>query len=213
MPRWLSEGISVYEERQRNPVWGMEMKADFRRMILDENETTPVGQLSSAFLNAKDHEHTLFAYYQSSQVVSYLMETFSLERVQGILHNLAAGKRINEALQANTVALGTLEKDFDRYLKAKAEAYGQKADWDEPKPEDLNPLEPGALTAYHHKHPRNLWVIHQLIEAASEQDDWAAVLMDDVHLYNLEQQHTAFNWFVNALTPRIGSPRWWKRNN
>ncbi len=176
MPRWLSEGISVYEESQRNPIWGMAMKADFRRMILEENATTPVGQLSSAFLNAKDHEHTMFAYYQSSQVVSYLMETFGLERVQGILRDLAAGKRINEALQANTVALGTLEKDFERYLKAKAEAYGQKADWDEPKPEDLNPLEPDALTAYHQKHPRNLWVIHQLIESLRQQEDWPAVL-------------------------------------
>jgi DnaA family protein len=39
-------------------------------------------------------------------------------------------------------------------------------------------------------------------------DDWTAVLMDDVHLYDLSQQHTAFNWFVNALTPRTGSPRW-----
>jgi DnaA family protein len=29
-----------------------------------------------------------------------------------------------------------------------------------------------------------------------------------VHAYNLEQQHTAFNWFVNALTPATGSPRW-----
>lgn len=37
---------------------------------------------------------------------------------------------------------------------------------------------------------------------------WAAVLMDDVHLYNLSQQLTAFNWFVNALTPTSGSPRW-----
>jgi len=37
---------------------------------------------------------------------------------------------------------------------------------------------------------------------------WAAVLMDDVHLYDLAQQHTAFNWFVNALTPATGAPRW-----
>jgi DnaA-homolog protein len=27
---------------------------------------------------------------------------------------------------------------------------------------------------------------------------WAAVLMDDVHHYTAAQQHTAFNWFVNA---------------
>jgi DnaA family protein len=32
--------------------------------------------------------------------------------------------------------------------------------------------------------------------------------MDDVHLFNLEQQQAAFNWFVNALTPKSGQPRW-----
>ena len=32
--------------------------------------------------------------------------------------------------------------------------------------------------------------------------------MDDVHLYNSEQQYTAFNWFVNAIAPRSGLPRW-----
>jgi len=40
------------------------------------------------------------------------------------------------------------------------------------------------------------------------EEAWTAVLMDDVHLYNLEQQHTAFNWFVNALTPTSGLPCW-----
>ena len=33
---------------------------------------------------------------------------------------------------------------------------------------------------------------------------WDAVLMDEVHQYNAEQQHTAFNWFVNAVTPADG---------
>ena len=39
-------------------------------------------------------------------------------------------------------------------------------------------------------------------------ESWTAVLMDDVHLFNLEQQAMAFNWFVNALTPKTGLPRW-----
>lgn len=185
MPRWLSEGISVYEERERDPMWGMGMKSDFRRMILEENETTPIGQLSSAFIHAKDHEHTMFAYYQSSQVVSYLIETFGLARLQGILRDLAAGERINDALQANTTSLGILEKDFDRYLKVKAKAYGQKGDWERPKPEDLNPLEPAALAAYHQKQPRNLWVIHQLIEALKREEDWAGVLLFSEKLIQL----------------------------
>lgn len=29
---------------------------------------------------------------------------------------------------------------------------------------------------------------------------WCAVLLDDVHLYNSDQQHTAFNWLINAQT-------------
>ena len=39
-------------------------------------------------------------------------------------------------------------------------------------------------------------------------EDWTAVLLDDVHLYDAGQQHTAFNWFVNALTPKDGQARW-----
>ena len=52
------------------------------------------------------------------------------------------------------------------------------------------------------------WLDSHTFNPPEFRDDWAAVLMDDVHLYNTEQQHTAFNWFVNALTPRTGAPRW-----
>jgi len=52
------------------------------------------------------------------------------------------------------------------------------------------------------------WLDASLPEPPAFQEVWRVVLMDDVHLYNTEQQHTAFNWFVNALTPRTGAPRW-----
>jgi DnaA family protein len=32
---------------------------------------------------------------------------------------------------------------------------------------------------------------------------WTCVLMDDVHSYTLDQQHIAFNWFVNAQSQQI----------
>ena len=52
------------------------------------------------------------------------------------------------------------------------------------------------------------WLDSHTLQPPAFSDDWSAVIMDDVHLYNAEQQHTAFNWFVNALTPRSGQPRW-----
>ena len=39
MPRWLSEGISVYEERQENPAWGSAMNPRYREMILGDDLT------------------------------------------------------------------------------------------------------------------------------------------------------------------------------
>jgi DnaA family protein len=33
---------------------------------------------------------------------------------------------------------------------------------------------------------------------------WRWVLMDDVHLYDTLQQHTAFNWLVQAIHPPLG---------
>lgn len=52
------------------------------------------------------------------------------------------------------------------------------------------------------------WMDSHSAQPPAFHDDWTAVLMDDVHLYDAEQQHCAFNWFVNALTPRHGAPRW-----
>lgn len=37
-------------------------------------------------------------------------------------------------------------------------------------------------------------------EPAAFSESWAAVLLDDVHLYSAVQQQAAFNWFVNAQT-------------
>ena len=34
-------------------------------------------------------------------------------------------------------------------------------------------------------------------------DHWSAVLLDDVHAFDTDRQHLAFNWFINAQTHQI----------
>src|SRR5678816_2667016 len=84
MPRWLSEGISVYEERQSQKSWGEQMKPRYRAMILGE-DLTPVSQLSAAFLRPKTSAHLGFAYYESSLVVEWLVERWGLEKMKACL--------------------------------------------------------------------------------------------------------------------------------
>lgn len=44
------------------------------------------------------------------------------------------------------------------------------------------------------------WLDADVHEPAEFDDSWAAVLLDDVHLYTASQQHVAFSWFVQAQT-------------
>lgn len=44
------------------------------------------------------------------------------------------------------------------------------------------------------------WLDATVLEPPEFNEGWAAVLMDDVHLYTAVQQHAAFNWFINAQT-------------
>lgn len=44
------------------------------------------------------------------------------------------------------------------------------------------------------------WLDASVAEPPAFDEHWAAVMLDEVHLYNAVQQHAAFNWFVNAQT-------------
>jgi hypothetical protein len=43
-----------------------------------------------------------------------------------------------------------------------------------------------------------------MLEPPEFNESWAAVILDDCHLYTAVQQQAAFNWFVNALSAPDG---------
>lgn len=48
------------------------------------------------------------------------------------------------------------------------------------------------------------WIDASVMEPPEFNESWAAVILDEVHLYSAVQQHAAFNWFVNAQTHQRG---------
>jgi tetratricopeptide (TPR) repeat protein len=136
MPRWLSEGISVYEELQANPTWGQRMNPRYREMVMS-GEVTPVSKLSAAFLAPPTPMHLQFAYYESSLVVEFIVKKFGFDQLKGILTDLGSGKEINEAIAKHTLAMEDLEKDFSSFVRERAEQLAPGLDWEKPKLEDL----------------------------------------------------------------------------
>lgn len=129
MPRWLSEGISVYEERVEDPTWGQPMDRHYRKMILSEEDFTPLSQLSSAFLSPKSGMHLQFAYFESSLAVQFLIEQYGFDSLLRVLDDLGAGLPMNASLERLTGSLATLDEQFKNYAEAKAKAYAADGDW------------------------------------------------------------------------------------
>jgi len=159
MPRWLSEGISVYEERQEDPAWGQPMNLVYRQRIL-EGGLTPVSELSGAFLQPSDPMDLSFAYFESSLVVEYLMETYGIEAMRGVLADLGRGTSTAAALEAHIDSLDKLDADFEAFARRRAEQFAPQADFTQPQ------LPPDAtiedVQRWCEQNPKNLPGLHVL---------------------------------------------------
>ncbi len=128
MPRWLSEGVSVFEERRTDPRWGQRMSADFRDRILT-GKITPVAELSSAFLKAKTGGDMNFAYFESSMVVEHLVAQHGMEALNAVLLDLGNGVQINDALDRHAGGLESLEASFTAYATEQAQLFAPGVDF------------------------------------------------------------------------------------
>ncbi|MDF1826321.1 MAG: peptidase MA family metallohydrolase [Verrucomicrobiales bacterium] len=188
MPRWLSEGISVYEERQRQSNWGQRMTPRYRKLILEEGGLTPVSEMSEAFFNAESGEHLMFAYYQSMLVVEYIVENYGLESLRGILSDLGEGSLINDAIAKHTAPMDELEKGFAESAVALAQNYGPEVDWSETP--EVNPLSSLALASYLKKNPANFQARQTLTGLLLDEENWRAAAASADQLIRLLPEYT-----------------------
>jgi tetratricopeptide (TPR) repeat protein len=169
MPRWLSEGISVYEERQADRAWGQSMNPRYREMILGD-DLTPVSQLSGVFLSPKSGLHLQFAYYESSLVVEYLVEKHGIDVLKRVLVDLGVGMPINESLARYTGSLESLDAEFAKYARAKAQALAPDADWS--APELPRRADAEMIAAWLKDHPNNYAALRQQAEQLIAAEKW-----------------------------------------
>ncbi len=104
VPRWLTEGISVFEEHRRNPAWGRELTLEYAH-ALSTKETFGLRNLAQGF---KDPARLSMAYFEASLVVEHLVDLGGDQALRTLLLAYADGATDTEAF---TKAFG---KDFDQ---------------------------------------------------------------------------------------------------
>ena len=171
MPRWLSEGISVFEERQQRGNWGEHMTPRYRAMILG-SDLAPVSQLSASFMRPKTPAHLQFAYYESSLVVEWLIKKWGVEKMRALLADLARGVAINAALAARFAPIEKLDAEFAEHAISLAKGTGPKLDWT--KPDRATLASETKLKEWAAKTPDNFTALTEQAKQLLSEKNWEA---------------------------------------
>jgi predicted Zn-dependent protease len=146
VPRWLTEGISVYEEHRKQPAWGRELTLEFAH-LLSKGQTFGVKKLPEAF---KRPETLSLAYFEASLVVEHLVSLNGEGALRTLLLAYAEGAEDAEAFaKAFGRSVDEVDASFAAFID---ERYGalKKAMADPPKPvpaDDVNGLRARAAEA------------------------------------------------------------------
>ncbi|MBM87666.1 MAG: hypothetical protein CMQ41_04755 [Gammaproteobacteria bacterium] len=121
MPRWLSEGISVWEEREGRPYWGRSQGLDLVRAASEE-KLLHVKDLNLGFSGAQDNAELGFAYFQSYLVVDYITEEYGFEKLVELIDQYGSVKeesdRFGEVFQ---LSLDQFNDGFTKWIDRRVE--------------------------------------------------------------------------------------------
>jgi tetratricopeptide (TPR) repeat protein len=111
VPRWLTEGISVYEETRARAAWGRDMEVSFV-VALDRGQVLKLRDLNSGFTRP---ETIALAYYQASLLVDHIVRTHGEAALRALLRAYGQGLEGEAAItKALGVSMDQLQAGFDK---------------------------------------------------------------------------------------------------
>jgi tetratricopeptide (TPR) repeat protein len=122
VPRWLTEGISVWEEGQVRREWAEDSELGFARAYA-EGRALKLADLNGGFTRP---DTVGLAYFEASLVVEMLVDRFGDTGLRGLLRAYGEGLDTNAALgKALGVGLPDLQSAFDAWLNQRFAALGR----------------------------------------------------------------------------------------
>lgn len=116
VPRWLTEGISVYEERRARDGWGREGDLPFAA-ALAAGRALPLSDLEAGF---RDGRTIGLAYYQASLLVEHIEREHGIGAIRRLLAAYGEGLDTAEAVTRELgVDLATLDTRFFADVRAR----------------------------------------------------------------------------------------------
>jgi len=117
IPRWLSEGLSVYEEHRARAGWGFDVTPQFLDAFR-QGKLVPVSRMNDGFMHPAYPEQVMFSYYQASLVCDLIARDYGENAIYQMLQAYKAGKPTDEVFKSVLKTdLATFDKRFDTYMR------------------------------------------------------------------------------------------------
>ena len=119
VPRWLSEGISVFEEWRTGPTPGIAVPPE-AIAALDKKQFLPIAELDSGFIRPSYPNQVQISYMQSGLVCLFIEQRWGFEQL-GVLLRQFDGKRTTaQAVEATfKIAPEAFDKEFDAFVRTR----------------------------------------------------------------------------------------------
>lgn len=149
IPRWLAEGIAVYETRLARPEWDMDLAAEFADAAA-QGKLLAVSDLNRGFTRPKSRGQVVLSYYQASIVVEYIVETHGFEAVRRMLDLYDENRATAEVVRAALgMSMDGLDRAFADYADKRSAGLRRVLRFKPPRDEQLTVAELDAMSASH----------------------------------------------------------------
>ena len=109
LPRWLSEGISTYEEKEKRQEWGRDEVLSFAR-ALNDDAIPPLRDLNKGF---SQPDRISISYFQASVLVAHIVDAYGQDALTTLVRAYADGVDTEEGLTRINLDFDLLQASFD----------------------------------------------------------------------------------------------------
>jgi len=121
VPRWLSEGISVFEEWRTGPTPGVVVTPDAITALKDK-KLLPVATLDSGFIRPEYPNQVQVSYMQAGLVCLFIEQRWGFDKLSVLLHQFTRDTTTKAAIEATfKMSVEEFDRQFDAFAR---ERYG-----------------------------------------------------------------------------------------
>ena len=119
VPRWFSEGISVYEEWNTGPISGVDGKGisipGFAYAAFKEGKALPIAELDRGFIRPEYEQQVMVSYMQAGLVCEFIKRNYGAVKLNDMLAQFKRGISTEQTVQA---VFKIPAKEFDTRFNA-----------------------------------------------------------------------------------------------